>query len=161
MVSEEEDMNMGYRVGAGLQINEWFGLEALWDSTGVEPRRLIQKANLPMTILPLQIDIRSHEDRYLTASTVLNFHVLGQMSFIGKVGIAQHWSKIEFEVSTSNSIIGESFEVDENNTTPMISYGIEFFRNSRAPVSLEFLSTYFFEKDNDTFLFTTSVKMEF
>ncbi len=70
-----------------MQINERFGIELCWDVSGIEPRDLIQKANLPQTIAPLQIDVQSHDYQYLSALAVRTFPLQEPFSIVGKAGL--------------------------------------------------------------------------
>ncbi|MYD44998.1 MAG: porin family protein [Gammaproteobacteria bacterium] len=148
-------------VGAGVQINQRLGIELCWDASGVEPRDLIQKANLPKTIAPLQIDVQSHNYHFLSALAVRTFPFRGPFSLLGKAGLARHWKSMEFDVWTSGTVFMERFEVEESETLPVAALGIELASNRFETLSFEFLLTNFFEKRNNTILFSAAVKIKF
>lgn len=82
LVNEHEGLNIAYRIGVGIEFNDRFGVELQWDAApSLQPRRLIQKADVPLTIAPLQIDVQSHFDRYLTAMSVVKFDLLNTYRF--------------------------------------------------------------------------------
>ena len=161
IVSEEESLNVVFRVGAGLQINERFGLELFWDSApGIEPRNLIQKADLPMTIVPLQIDVRSHSYRYLTVMGVVKYSVKSPFTVVCKAGLAQHRQEIEFDVSTAGNIFKEGMEVSDSTVIPAISGGMKIVSTRLSRLSLGFSTTYYFDKGREALLFTASAKLK-
>ncbi|MYC26145.1 MAG: porin family protein [Gammaproteobacteria bacterium] len=161
LVSEKHSVNMALRVGAGLQVNERFGFELFWDFTGIEPTNLIQKANLPMTIAPLKTDVQSYRYQYLTALAVRTFPLREPFSLVGKFGLAHHWQSIELDVLTSGSVFMESVEVDERDTLPVASLGIELESNRFKKLSLEFSITNYFDDGSQTALFTAAAKFKF
>ena len=162
IVSEEESLNVAYRVGAGLQVNERFGVELFWDSApGLEPRNLTQKADLPMTIAPLQIDVRSHSYRYLTVVGVVKFSVQSPFTVVCKAGLAQHRQEIEFDVSSSGTIFMEGVDVADSAVIPAIAVGLEIESTRLPRLSLGFSTTYYFDKGREAGLFSVSAKLKF
>ena len=142
VLSKDYSLNGAGGVGAGVQLNKRFGIELCWDVSGIEPRDLIQKANLPQTIAPLQIDVQSHDYQYLSALAVRTFQE--PFSIVGKAGLARHWQSIEFDVGTSGLVFMEGFEVDESEILPVAALGLELSSNRFKMLSFEFLLTNFF-----------------
>ena len=161
VISKDYSLNGALGVGAGVQINERFGIELWWDISGIEPRDLIQKANLPQTIAPLQIDVQSDTDQYLSALAVRTFPLREPFSLVGKAGIARHWQSLEFDVGTSGSAFTQRFEVDESEILPVAAIGFELTSNRFKMLSFEVLLTNFFGKRSSTALFTAAVKIQF
>lgn len=161
VLSKDYALNLAGGVGAGVQVNERFGIELSWDVSGIEPRDLIQKANLPQTIAPLQIDVQSHDYQYLSALAVRTFPLREPFSIVGKAGLARHWQSIEFDVGMSGSVLMEGFEVDESEILPVAALGFELSSNRFKMLSFEFLLTNFFGKSSNTALITAAVKIDF
>lgn len=161
LVSEEYSLNMALRVGAGLKSNERFGFELFWDYTGVEPRNLIQRANLPMTIAPLQTEVQSYSYHYLTALAVWTIPLQEPFLIVGKVGLARNTQSIEFDVLSTGSVFMEGVEVDESEILPVVSLGFELESTRFKRLSLEFSFTHYFGDSSQSFLFTAATKMKF
>ena len=159
-VSEEHSANLALRIGAGLEVNERVGFELFWDFTGVEPRNLIQKANLPMTILPLEKEVQSYSYRYLTALAVGTFPFREPFSIVGKVGLARLSQSIEFDVLSAGTVFMEGVEVDESEFLPVVSFGFELESTRFEKLSLEFSLTNYFGDSSKSFLFTAAAKIE-
>lgn len=162
IVDEHEGLNFAYRVGVGVEINDRFGVELLWDSApSLEPRRLIQKADLPRTIAPLETDIQSHLNHYLTTVGTVKFDLFKNISFLGKVGVAQHSQKIEFDALSSGKTFIEGFKVEDRSTVPVISIGAEILTNRFRGMSFQYTATRFFEGNNNAILMTAAMKFSF
>lgn len=159
--SKDYSLNGALGVGAGKQINERIGIELSWDISGIEPRDLIQKANLPQTIAPLQIDVQSDTYQYLSALAVRTFPLREPFSLVGKAGIALHWQSLEFDVGISGSAFTQRYEVDESEILPVAALGFELASNRFKALSFEVLVTNYFGKSSSTGLFTAAVKIKF
>lgn len=160
-VSEEHSVNIALRVGGGLEFNERYGLELFWDFTGVEPRNLIQKANLPMTIAPIETEVQSYSYHYLTALAVGTFPLREPFSLVGKVGLARHSQSIEFDALSSGTILREDVEVDESEFLPVVALGFELDSTRFEKLSLEFSLTNYFGDSSKSFLLSAAAKIMF
>ena len=162
IVNEQEGLTLAYRVGVGPELNGWFGFELLWDSApSLQPRRLIQNADLPMTITPTQNNVQSHFDRYLTTMGVIKIDFFQHMLFLGKAGIAQHSLEREFDILSSGTPVLEGVKVEDRSTVPVISVGIELLTNQIQGMSIQYRATQSFEGDNIAIMMTASIKFMF
>lgn len=162
LVSTDYSLNGAFRVGAGVDLNERFGVELFWDFTGIEPTDLIQKANLPQTIAPLKYELHSYSYNYLTALVVGTVPLRDPFSLVGKVGLARHSQSIEFDALTfGEAIFAKGVKVDDSEYLPVFSIG--FALNSRRfeKLSLEFSLTNYSGESSSTGLFTAQAKFSF
>lgn len=157
----EEHENLAFRLGAGMQVTEHIGFELLWDTApGLQPRSLIQQANLPQTIGPLTYDIQSHRFQYLTAFAVMKLPLRNKFTIFGKIGLAQHHRSIEFDVLTSGSTFMEGVKVDDSAITPVISFGQELAVKRINRLSIGYSATAYIGKDSEATLFSVFAKLK-
>ena len=159
LVSSDYSINGAFRVGAGVDFNERFGIELIWDFTGIKPDNLIRKANLPQTIAPLKFEFHSYHYHYLTALVVGTVPLRDPFSLVGKAGLARHSQSIEFDALTfGGKIFAAGVKVDDSEFVPVFSFGFALNSNRFENLSLEFSVTDYSGDSASTGLITVQAK---
>lgn len=140
----------GARWGAGLQINDFFGLEVARDTAPVLDDATVLDVfaqDLDDTVTNYTVDA-SH-NRFSSLLGTFAVRVSDYTKIIGKVGYADYSYRSKVEFTSQNGVQFSGKLNEEYGLTPMASFGVEFpfKRGFRPGAGIEFVVSKIFEEE--------------
>lgn len=153
-IGEEIGEGPGIRVGAGVQLNEVFGVELVRDYI---PSLASIVTGVLLNSIGLENEVTSSGYVY-TSSLGTAKRRLGQdVNLVSKLGIGYYYVEAEFRYPDLDILEEISFE----GWTPVASLGVQFPIGPFKNLSAEISATHYFEKEVKTTGYGLSVQYQF
>lgn len=153
-IGEEIGESLGIRVGAGVQLNEVFGVELVRDYI---PSLASITSSVALHFIGIRNEVSSSGYVY-TSSLGTAKRRLGQdVNLVSKLGIGYYYVEAEFRYPDLDILEEISFE----GWTPVASLGVQFPIGPFKNLSAEISATHYFEKEVKTTGYGLSVQYQF
>lgn len=149
----------GLRLGAGIQVTEKYGVEWIVDITPNIETYLIGEVLTDLIGEPYKLETSGHV--YSSLLLTSKFSLGTSFDFVAKIGYSSHVYEIDYEFRRSEGNERVDYRLREEQSTPVVSFGVMFPIRAEDRSSLEISATRFFEQDVSATALNVTLRQKF